>query len=122
MAYVNKRDRENAIIKVKIAFGKLLNCEDDSDAVITLREPDEFEVLSWREAEKEGGIKKAMEEFKSLLKVMMISHNLMEDENEKMTNDAVVDLIFSKTALANHVLHEWSTQVFRSPQDRTNEK
>lgn len=115
MAYVNKRDRENAIIKVKIEFGTKLNCEKDEDAVITLREPTELEVLQWREAQQESNLK-AMQEFRNLLVDMTLSHNLMEDENEKMSNDAVIDLIFSKTGLAEFVLTRWTEAVFRSPQ------
>lgn len=116
MAYVNKRDRENAIIKVKIEFGKLLNCENDSDAVITLREPTELEVLKWKEAHQEGNYA-AMAQFKSILTDLTISHNLMEDENEKMTNEAVIDLIYSKTGLAEFVLQKWTDSVFHSPQN-----
>ena len=117
MGYVNKRDRGNAIIKVKIEFGKLLNCENDSDAVITLREPTELEVLKWKEAHEEGNLA-AMTEFRSILIDLVISHNLMEDENEKMTNEAVIDLIYAKTGLAEFVLQNWTESVFRSPQNR----
>lgn len=117
MGYVNKRDRENAIIKVKIEFGTQLNCEHDEDATITLREPTELEVLKWREAHQEGDYA-AMAQFKELITDMTISHNLMEDENEKMTNEAVIDLIFSKTGLAEFVLQKWTDAVFRSPQNR----
>lgn len=114
MGYVNKRDRDNAIVKVTIAFGKKLGCENDSDAEITLREPTELEVLRWRAAQKEGEVE-SMEKFKELLNDMMIKHNLMEDENEKMTNEAVSELIFSKTDVTAQVVTEWSNKVFRSP-------
>ncbi len=115
MAYINKRDHANAIIKVTIQFGKKLNCENDDDAVITLREPTELEVLQWREAQQ-AGVLNAMKEFRDLLVGMTISHNLMETEEEKMGNEAVIDLIFSKTDLAEYVLQKWTEAVFRSPQ------
>lgn len=123
MGYVNKRDRGNAIIKVKIEFGTKLNCEKDEDAIITLREPTELEVLKWKEAHEDGTYA-AMAQFKDLLNEMTISHNLMEDDEtgEKMTNEAVIDLIYSKTELAEYILRKWSEAVFHSPQNRNGEK
>lgn len=119
--YINKRDRFNAIRKVTIQFGTLLNCEKDEDAEIILREPTELEVLQWRDAQAEGTTK-SMEKFREILVNLMVSHNLMEDENEKMTNEDVVSLIYEKTEIISKVVTEWSDKVFRTPQNRTEGK
>ena len=110
MAYINKRDHANAIIKVTIQFGKKLNCENDDDAVITLREPTELEVLQWREAQQ-AGVLNAMKEFRDLLVGMTISHNLMETEldTRKLRSLAVrgrklVDAFGSKVSQFNRAL------------------
>lgn len=119
--YINKRDRFNAIKKVTIQFGKMLNCENESDAEITMREPTEMEVLVWRDAQNEGTTQ-SMAKFREILADLIVSHNLMEDEKEKMTNEAVVELIYAKTEIVAKVVTEWSDKVFRTPQNRTDEK
>jgi len=121
MAYINKRDRQNVITKITIQFGTKLNCPEDSDAEITLREPDEMEILEWAEAKRQGALV-AMRFFKQLMPSLVVWHNLMEDETEKMTNEDVVELIFSKQDAANYVSSEWSKAVFHTPQNSTGEK
>ena len=121
MGYVNKRDRYKAITKVKIAFGKMLGCDEDSDAEITLREPSEIEVLEWREAQLEGTVH-AMKHLKGLLVDLVLSHNLMEDEENKMTNEDVIDLIFAKNELTAYVTSEWTKAVFHTPTNSNEEK
>ena len=117
MAYINKRDRFNAIRKVAIQFGTSLGCEKDEEAEIIVREPTEIEVLDWNEANSVSS-SEGMKRFKELLTAMIVSHNLMEDEQEKMSNEAVVDLIYSKTDIVQLVVEEWSKKVFRTPQSR----
>lgn len=121
MAYINKRDRHNAIVKVKIAFGKYLGCEDDQDAEIVLREPNEIEILEWRESQLEGTVQ-SMKHLKGLLAELTLDHNLMEDEENKMTNEDVIDLIFAKNELTGYVTSEWTKAVFHTPQNSTEEK
>ena len=121
MAYINKRDRHKAIVKVKIAFGKMLGCEEDSDAEITLREPSEIEVLEWREAQLEGTVS-AMKHLKTLLVNLLVSHNLLEDEDTPMTSEDVIDLIFSKNELTSYVTSEWTKAVFHTHLNKEEEK
>ena len=113
MAYQNKRDRNRAIQKVRIEIGKLLGCETDAEAVIDVREPNEFEILKWREAQQESHLKGA-EYFRTLLTDMIVDHNLMEDEKDRMKIPDVVDLICAKNELFDRVLTTWTKQVFRS--------
>lgn len=113
MAYINKRDRANVIKSVTISFGKYLGCPEDEDAMIVMREPTEIEVISWREAQKDGLVK-GIENFKDLMKSIITDHTLMEDETVKMTNEDVVDLIFSKTDLCDAVMDQWARAVFHS--------
>ena len=117
MAYINKRDRFNAIKKVTIQFGKFLGCPEDADAEIVVREPSELEVLDWREA-NQVSTKEGMSKFKEMLTGMIVSHNLMEDESEKMKTSDVVDLIYAKTDLTSHIVSQWSKSVFPSPTNK----
>lgn len=121
MAYQNKRDRNRAIQKVRIEIGNYLGCESAAEAVIDVREPDEFEILRWKEASRESVLKGA-EHFRELLKDMIVDHNLMEDENDRMKIPDVVDLICAKTELFDYVVGKWTNSVFRSHLNRREEK
>lgn len=121
MGYVNKRDKANAIKKVKIAFGERLGCDKDEDAEIIVREPTEMEVLTWRAASKDSETNGVVN-FKDLLVGTLVSHNLMEDENEKMTNEAVADLIYEKSELTAFIMETWAKSVFTIPPSKTGGK
>lgn len=119
--YINKRDRKNAIKKVTIQFGTLLGLEKDEEAEIVMREPTQMEVCQWREAQTEGETK-LLEKFRELLNDLIISHNLMEDEKDKMAVSDVIDLIYEKMELVAKVLSDWTQAVFPTPQNRKERK
>ena len=121
MAYQNKRDRNKAIQRVSIEIGTYLGCASDSEAFIEVREPNEFEILRWREETQKSTLKGA-EYFKMLLVDMIVDHNLMEDENARMKTPDVVDLICAKTELFDYVLSTWTQKVFRSRLNNTEGK
>lgn len=93
---------------VKVNVGKILGEEKDEDAYIVLKEP-EFKLTL--DLQKAGGTE-AGNAFLDALGGLIIDHNLMETETEKMTNEAVAEFAKNKTKLGVHLLDVYTTALF----------
>ena len=94
---------------VKINVGLILGEEKDEDAFIVLKEPKvEMTLL----IKKEKGTDSTANLFLNMLDDLIIDHNLMETETEKMTNSDVAELARSKTKLGLHLLTEYTQALF----------
>ena len=121
MAFYRDKHYENAIQKVRIEIGTLLGLEKDEDVFILLREPSEIETVSIKK-ELSGDQIKGVELFKSILPGLIIEHDFYEDEKTKMENEAVVEILFEKSELAETVLEKYTNAVFRSRLNQREEK
>ena len=94
---------------VKVNVGLILGEEKDEDAFIVLKEPG-FKVTL---ALEQAGESEAANVFLDALEDLIADHNLMETETDKMTNEAVAELIKTKAALGIHMLKAYTNGLFR---------
>jgi len=94
---------------VRINVGLVLGEEKDEDAYIVLKEPG-FKITL---AMEQAGEAEAANVFLNALGDLIADHNLMETETEKMTNEAVAELIKAKTVLGVRMLKEYTNGLFR---------
>ncbi len=94
---------------VKVDLSENLN---SPNTFVEFREPTTGEAFSLR-VEKED---EAIEVFKGLLPSLLINHNFYNDEaeTEKMSNQDVVEILYSSYPAFTQVLTEYTTAVFQS--------
>lgn len=94
--------------EVTIDISEELNSED---TFVKFREPTTGEAFSLR-SDDEGA---ALEAFRKLLPSILIDHNFFDDEAEttKMSNEDVVEILFSSYPTYTKVLSEYTKAVFR---------
>lgn len=119
--FVRQKQLDNCIQKVRINIGTLVGLEKDDECYIVLKELPTLEVLKLKEAHDKG-IQAIMEFFKEIIPYILVDHNLYETEQQKMTNEAVADLIFDKNELTNKVITEYSNASFFTPASKTEDK
>lgn len=110
MFYKN-RNYTAAIEKVKIEFGTLIGCEKDEEAYVVLKELPTMEMAKLTRAQEES-IESLMEFFRKAMPGIIVEHNLMENEEKKMTNRDVVDLIYEKFSLTQVIIEKYSNAAF----------
>lgn len=104
---------------VKINVGLILGEEKDEDAFIVMKEPKvEMSLI----IKREKGTDSTASLFLNMLDDLIIDHNLMETETEKMTNKDVAELARSKTKLGLHLLTEYTKALFRFLPSKKDEK
>ena len=109
--YVQKRNYGAFLQSVKVNVGKECGMENEEDAFITLRELPTLEMMNLREA-YEKGQKELIMFFKEVLPKIIIDHNFYEDENKRMTNEALANLVFERMELSSKVIGEYSQASF----------
>ena len=100
---------KNYLKTVKIDVSNELNSED---TFVEFREPSTGEAFSLRvEGETE-----AVEAFRKLLPQILINHNFFEDEAEttKMSNEDVIETLYSTYPAFTKVLTDYTTACFRA--------
>lgn len=117
--FVRKKHYENAIQKVRIEVGKELGLESADEAYVIFREPSEKEVIALRSAKDDD---ERLDAFYNIFCHTLREHNFFEEEGIKMEDKAVVDLLFEKIDTATKLMEEYSTQLFRSRANRSEEK
>lgn len=104
------KKNSNYIITTKIEFGTFLGCKEDSEAYVVLREMDTYETLQLK---KHTGEEELLMFFKELMPTLIVEHNLFETEADKMTNEDLVKLVFSKINLTTKVFGEYAQNSFQ---------
>ena len=112
--FVRQKQLENCIQRVRINIGKLVGLENDDECYIVLKELPTLEILQLKEAHNKG-INALMEFFKEIIPHILVDHNLYETEQQKMTNEAVAELIYEKNELTNKVISEYTGASFFTP-------
>lgn len=95
---------------VKIDISEPLGC-NEGEAYISLRELDTKETLNLRKNYEEG-TEALLVFFHELLPAIIVNHNLYEDENTPMKNEAIADLVYSKMELTNLVIEKFCAEAF----------
>lgn len=119
--FVRQKAYDNCIQKVRIEFGELLGCKEDKEAYIVLKELPTLETMRLNEAHEKGQ-SELLEFFLGVLPKIIVEHNLYETEEKKMTNEAVVDLIFEKLEVTTKVITEYTEAIFTSRLNKKEEK
>lgn len=111
-----KNTANNYLIKARFPIGKALGCENDDDVFIVLKEMPVKESITflqkYNESQKTGELVESMEYFMSILPILIVDHNFMNDETTKMTNEQVTALINEKAMLAVNLFSEYSKKIF----------
>jgi hypothetical protein len=119
--YVQKKNYGAFLQSVKVNVGKECGMENEEDAFITLRELPTLEMMNLREA-YERGEKELIMFFKDVLPAIIVDHNFYEDENKKMSNEEIAELIFQKMDLSSKVIGEYSKASFFTRKSKKGEK
>ena len=61
---------------------------------------------------QEESIESLMEFFRKAMPAIIVDHNLMENEEKKMSNRDVVDLIYEKFSLTQVIIEKYSNAAF----------
>ena len=109
--FTYKKNFQNAIQTTKIYIGDLLGCETKEEAYIELKEMKTSLVLQMKKAQEKGDDEMVLF-FQQMLPEIIYSHNLYMDDDKKMTNAEVTELVFDKIELAMRVIHEYSQMSF----------
>lgn len=110
MFYKNK-NYEAAIQTVKLEIGTYLGCEKDEEAFIVLKEMPSLDMTELSKAQ-EAGQESLIEFFRNELPRIIKAHNLMEDDDHLMSNEAVAELIYEKFDLTIKIITEYSNAAF----------
>ena len=119
--YVQKRNYGTFLQSVRINVGLESGLEKEEDAFITLRELPTLEMMNLREA-YEKGQKELIMFFKEVMPSIIIDHNFYEDENRKMTNEALSNLVFERMELSGKVIGEYSKASFFTREKKSDVK
>lgn len=119
--FIKQKDYDAFLIKVKIEIGEELGLEKADEAFVELRELPTIETLKMKELQDKGEVV-LIEYFKSILPQCIVDHNLYETETEKMSNEAITDMIFDKTNLASKVVGEYIEKVFFTQAKKNEDK
>lgn len=109
--FVYKKNYQNAIQSTRVYIGDLLGCETKEEAYIDLKEMKTSLVLEMKKAQEKGDDEVVLF-FQKMLPEIILSHNLYEDDDKKMSNQDVTNLVFDKIELAMRVIHEYSQMSF----------
>ena len=110
MFYKNK-NYESAIETVKIEFGTSLGLEKDEEAFVVLKELPAKKMMELQKAADKGE-SDLIDFFEEVLPGIIKTHNLMEDEEKRMSNEDVVALIYEKFDLTVKVVTAYSNAAF----------
>ena len=119
--FVRNKNYDNAIQKVRIDVGTLVGLEKDDEAYVVLKELPTSEMLNLKNASENGELA-IMDFFKSVLPKIITDHNFYETEQQKMTNEAVVNLIFEKLELSNKIITSYSNAAFFTQMSKREDK
>ena len=117
--YIRTKNQNDYLIKVKVEFGKDLGLENDQDAYIELKELNTLEFVKLKNAYEKDELA-LLEYFKNILHTIIVNHNLYENENEKMKNQDVAELIFEKSSITVKVISTYTKAVFFTSKKETN--
>lgn len=107
---------------VRINFGELLGQEKDEEAFVVLKEMPTITTVGLAEKKEGGKIVELMEYFKQILPGLIVEHPFFKDENTKMSNEEVVDIVFSRLDITEKVLDGYNSAVFHSRPNNAKEK
>lgn len=109
--FVKSKDYDKFLIKVRVSIGKELGLENENEAFIELKEIPTLETLNLKEMTTKSEIE-LLQYFKKILPMIIIDHNLYLEENSKMSNEEVVDMVFEKNTLATKVIGDYLEKAF----------
>lgn len=117
-----EKGRKTVIQEVRIPFGDLVGAEKD-EVWVTLEEPDTFDCLKLKSQPKEviADPNYLVNYFKEIFPKYIIDHGFCKG-SVKATTEEVMEFIFRKMSIADHVTGEYFRAVFLSPQSKTKEK
>lgn len=119
--FVRNKNYDNAIQKVRINVGTCVGLENDDEAYIVLKELPTSEMLGLKKASEEGE-DQIMDFFKKVLPKIITEHNFYETEQQKMSNEAVIELVFERLELTNRVISGYSNAAFFTPVSKKEDK
>lgn len=119
--FVRSKNYGEFLVKVKIEIGKELGLENDAEAFVELKELPTIETMKMKAIQEEGEVA-LIEYFKSILPNCIVDHNLYETDTEKMSNEAVTEMLFEKTTLATKVVGEFIDKVFFTQAKKNEDK
>ena len=114
--------KSDYIQTVRVDFGKLLGQEKDDEAYVVLKEMPTIVTVGLAEKRKDGKVVELMEYFKQILPELIVEHPFFKDENTRMSNEEVVEVVFSKLDITEKVLDGYNSAVFHSRPNNAKEK
>lgn len=109
--FIKSKNFEKFLVKFRVEFGSFFDMKEE-EVFIVFKELDTFNTLALKDAFDKGEVE-LLKVLKSILPFAMVEHNLYEDENIQMTNEAVVELIFSKNNLTTKIIGEFINNSFQ---------
>lgn len=106
--YVQTKNYGNAIQKVRINIGLELGLEEAEEVFIEMKEMSTLDVIKLKKVTAEGDEYGVTLFWKETLPKVIVNHNLYIDEQTKMTNEQVIDLVFEKVELTGKVFDEYA--------------
>jgi len=90
----------------RIDLGKFFE-KEDSEVWIELREPTEDEIMkaSGKDADRN------VENLKKMWKSCVVDHNLYNDDDTKLTDKEVCEILSKKGWCVVHIVNEWNKQI-----------
>jgi hypothetical protein len=109
--FVRTKDEEKIPRNVEIQLGTLVGLEKDEDAFIILGLLNYGDAMGIRDAFEHGSSEVA-EYMRLKLPAYVKSHNFYETEKELMTNDAVIQYLYSNTPAFLKITEAYLDKVF----------
>ena len=117
--FIRKNNYDKFLQKVRVNVGNVCGLEENEEAYIVLRELDTNSMMKLKKASNDG--EEALIDFMhKILPQIIIEHNFYETEQQKMTNEALANLIYDRMELSSLVIKSYTEASFFTPK-RTNE-
>lgn len=112
--FIKAINYDKFLVKVKIEMGSFFDMKED-EVYVVFKELDTFNTLELKDAFEKGETE-ILKKLKNVLPETIIDHNFYEQENVKMSNNDVVELLFSKNKLTTKVVGEYISALFQLPE------
>lgn len=112
--FIKSINYDKFLVKVKVEMGSFFDLKED-DVYVVFKELDTFNTLELKDAFEKGETE-ILRKLKSVLPDIIVDHNFYEQENVKMSNNDVVELLFSKNKLTTKVVGEYISALFQLPE------
>lgn len=119
--FVKAKDFGKYIQTIRLSIGLELGLDSADEAFIKLRELPTMEMIALEKLQT-GSDSDVCNYFREVLPSIIVDHNIYEDENVKMTNEGVCNLIFENTRLTLRVVKEYFSASFFTQSKRKEEK